>query len=115
MGGTVIGVVADRAPERLAYLVYLDASAPRDGECDLECHSEATRARWANLARLGDDAVIPRPTAHPCGVTDRDDARWINAHMTPHPLRGFTDPVRLRHPDALAGRRTSIACTGRMG
>lgn len=112
MAGTVITAVADRAPERLAHLVYLDASVPRDGECDLDCQPEATRARWANLARLEDYAVIPRPTAHPFGVTDEDDARWITAHLTPHPIRGFTDPIHLRHPDVFAGRRTYIACTG---
>src|SRR5205823_2243207 len=47
MAGTVITVVVDTAPERLAHLVYLDASVPRDGESDLDCQSEATRARWA--------------------------------------------------------------------
>src|SRR3954470_7261900 len=60
MAGTVITAVAGRAPERLAHLVYLDASVPRDGECDLDCHTGETRARWATLARLEDYAVIPR-------------------------------------------------------
>jgi pimeloyl-ACP methyl ester carboxylesterase len=31
--GMVIGGVADRAPERLARLVYLDAFVPEDGDC----------------------------------------------------------------------------------
>jgi pimeloyl-ACP methyl ester carboxylesterase len=111
MAGTVITVVADRAPERLAHLVYLDASVPRDGESDLDCHDEATRARL--LARpLRDGAVVFMQVEHPFGVTDGEDARWVNAHMVPHPLRAFTDPVQLRRPDAFADRRTYIACTG---
>jgi pimeloyl-ACP methyl ester carboxylesterase len=112
MAGTVITVVAEGAPERLAHLVYLDASVPRDGESDLDCHPEATRARWAAGPRLGDYAVVPRPSEQPFGVTDAADARWVNAHLLPHPLRAFTDPVRLRHPEAFAARRTFIACTG---
>jgi pimeloyl-ACP methyl ester carboxylesterase len=112
MAGTVITVVADRAPERLAHLVYLDASVPREGESDLDCQTEATRTRWANGPRRGDYAVVQRPMAHPFGVTDAADARWVNARMTPHPIRAFTDPVHLRQPDAFADRRTYIACTG---
>jgi pimeloyl-ACP methyl ester carboxylesterase len=112
MAGTVITVVADRAPERQAHLVYLDASVPRDGENDLDCQTEATRARWAAGPRLGDYAAVPRAREQPFGVTDAADARWVNAHLVPHPLRAFTDRAQLRHPDAFAERRTFIACTG---
>src|SRR5207253_6592078 len=49
MAGAVIMVVADRAPAPLAHLVYLDASLPRDGESEVECHPEAVQA-WL-LAR----------------------------------------------------------------
>lgn len=115
MAGPVIATVADQVPARLAHLVYLDATVVRDGESDLDCQTAETRVRWATLARLEDHAVIPRSTAHPFGVTDEADARWVNAHLLPHPLRAFTDPVRLRHPAAFADRRTFIACTGRDG
>ena len=111
MAGMVISAVADQAPERLAHLVYLDADVPRDGENDLDCHTAAERAGWATWPRLGDDAIAIPPMAQPFGVTDEADARWVNAHLTPHPLRAFTDPVRLRHRDTFADRRTYIACT----
>jgi hypothetical protein len=41
-----------------------------------------------------------------------EDARWVNAHMVPHPIRAFTDRAQARHPHAFAGRRTYIECTG---
>jgi pimeloyl-ACP methyl ester carboxylesterase len=111
LAGPVIATVADRAPEHLAHLVYLDATVVRDGESDLDCHPEAVRERVLARPRLG-GAVVMTPRAHPFGVTDEADARWVNAHLSPHPLRAFTDRVRLRHPDEFADRRTFIACTG---
>src|SRR5437870_2529652 len=51
MAGTVITVVAESALAQLAYLVYLDASVPRDGENDLDCQPEGVPARWATGPR----------------------------------------------------------------
>jgi pimeloyl-ACP methyl ester carboxylesterase len=43
-GGMVATGVADRAPERLAQLVYLDAFVPRDGQCLFDLLAAETRA-----------------------------------------------------------------------
>ena len=45
-GGMIITGVAERVPERLAQLVYLDADVPADGEnsYDAELYSEEVRA-----------------------------------------------------------------------
>src|SRR5437867_3729519 len=43
-GGMVITGVADRASHRLAHLVYLDATVPRDGQSFLDCSTRESRA-----------------------------------------------------------------------
>ena len=45
-GATVIAGVAEQAPERLAQLIYGDASVPGDGQSDYDCEgaTEAERA-----------------------------------------------------------------------
>lgn len=49
-GGMVIAGVADRVPERLAQLVYLDAAEPQDGQSNYDMAGPETRAEEENLA-----------------------------------------------------------------
>jgi pimeloyl-ACP methyl ester carboxylesterase len=48
-GGMVVSAVADRVPEKIRALVYLDAFVPEDGRCQMDYHppevNEALRAR----------------------------------------------------------------------
>jgi pimeloyl-ACP methyl ester carboxylesterase len=112
MAGMVITGVAERDPERLAHLVYLDADVPRDGESSLDCNGFRGAARAAFVARAGSDGrLTPRPQAHPWGITQAEDAAWVNSKMTPHPIRAFSDPVRVTDPERFAGRRTFVLCS----
>src|SRR5262252_605170 len=54
-GGMVATGVADRAPERLAQLVYLDAFVPRDGQCLFDLLAAETRTRMREAARTVGD------------------------------------------------------------
>ena len=45
-GGMVITGVADRAADRLARIIYVDALLPRDGECLFDVDSPETRVSW---------------------------------------------------------------------
>ena len=55
--------VADRAPERLAQLVYFDAFVPRDAQCLFDLLASETRARRVAIAHL--------PTSEPAGEAAR--------------------------------------------
>jgi pimeloyl-ACP methyl ester carboxylesterase len=112
MAGMVITAVADRAADRLRHLVYLDASVPRDGECDLDCVRPTARAWLEARAAVDGWAIQPVVGTLPFGITDEADAAWVVCHLKPHPLAAFTDPVQVRDPDAFAGARTYILCTG---
>lgn len=86
-GGMVISGVADRMPERIAKLVYLDAVVPNDGDSLVSLRGNA----GATLERATKDGfIVPwwvRPgKEHPIDV--------------PHPVKTFTDRLSLTNPAA---------------
>ncbi len=87
-GGMVATGVADRAPSRIARLVYLDAFVPRNGQSvdDLrgEPHAPGADGRgWL---------VAPTPLPPD---TNAPDAAWIRAHRIPHPRKCFEQRLKL--------------------
>ena len=115
-GGMVITGVADRAPERIGHLVYLDAAIPRDGECLADGSPGVRKFADADM-RLVDGVFLvlwPGPIARAVyGVTDPADLAWMEPRLTPHPYRTFTDPLVLQNPAAVAAiPRTIINCPG---
>ena len=87
-GGMVVTGVADRLPDRVRRVVYLDAFVPDDGESVVSIQGE--RAGWiTEMAREG--LLVP-----PWVPADAPPPKDV-----PQPLRTFTEPVRLTG----AGRR----------
>jgi pimeloyl-ACP methyl ester carboxylesterase len=108
-GGTVITGVADRAPERLAHLVYLDALVPEDGQSWRDTIWPASRAaRDEQIERHG--ALAPA-TLEYFGVAEPADRAWVEPRLTPQPPGTWDDPLRLTNPDAARLPRTYIWCT----
>jgi pimeloyl-ACP methyl ester carboxylesterase len=109
-GGMVATVVADRAPERIVQLVYLDAFVPRDGESLFDLTGAANRERVLVAAREGQGQgwrVPPNPLP---ADTSPADAAWANPRRMMQPVRTFEQAARLggaveRLP------RTYIYCT----
>jgi pimeloyl-ACP methyl ester carboxylesterase len=119
--GAVITGVADRVPERVARLVYVDAFVPSDGESVLSLIPPERRAVMKELVESeGDGWALPRfaeppwdsilPTAW--SITHDADVRWILPRLRPTPFRHFTDPLRLGRPLGDAPRRTYVRCRG---
>ena len=97
--GMVITGVSERAADRLAHLVYLDAYVPRDGESLLDMLGPDAAAFIEQAAQAyGDGWRIPH---------DPPDA----PRRTPHPLKTGQQPVSLTNPAATALPRTFIYCT----
>lgn len=93
-GGMVATGVADRAPERIAQLIYLDAFVPRDGQSLADLVPPAQRDRHRTAAAHGDGwRVPPNPVADD---TSPEDAAWIAGRRAAHPLKCFEQPLRLR-------------------
>jgi len=110
-GGMVIAGVADRAPERIARLIYLDADAPLDGQSEFDLMPAEERAGYEEGARTrGDGWRVPPPFPDPLPPGLPEEVAWAVARMVPHPLATMTQPLRLSHPEP-AVPRTYVYCT----
>jgi pimeloyl-ACP methyl ester carboxylesterase len=110
--GSVVSALADRMPEALRHLVYLDAQLLLSGQ------SPASRAVPARMARYRKIAVetefgpvIPPPGPDGLGVDDPAMAAWVAPRMTPQPLSVYYDTLELGHPLGNGVPATYIACT----
>src|SRR5437763_2529118 len=75
-GGMVATGVADRARDRIAQLVYLDAFVPRDGEALFDIVPPEARQRMLDNAKAGDGwRVPPNPTPPD---TAEADVTWLS-------------------------------------
>jgi pimeloyl-ACP methyl ester carboxylesterase len=116
-GGMIITGVAERMPERLARLVYLDADVPTDGETsyDTELCSEEVRAadRSAAGAAGTPDVILVDPYLSWIGslTSDPADRAWLLPKLVPQPLATYTQPIRVGNPAAAAIPRAFIFCT----
>jgi pimeloyl-ACP methyl ester carboxylesterase len=93
-GGMVITGVADRIPDRIRRLIYLDAFLPVSGEAALDL-ADSIGATYMR-ANVRNGFIVP---------TWVTDLRAIPRDV-PQPVRTFTDTLRLTNP---AARKVSAA------
>jgi pimeloyl-ACP methyl ester carboxylesterase len=114
-GGMVITGAADRVPDRVGKLVYLDAANPRNGQSLVDIAGPVIEmARPSGKVVDGMELVLlPAPGAAAFyGVEDPDDARWMDERLTAHPWRCFEQKLELRNEAALwAIPQFHIVCT----
>jgi pimeloyl-ACP methyl ester carboxylesterase len=114
-GGMVITGVADRAPERIQRLVYLDAAHPYNGQslCDNAPEPMAFTKSGLRVVN-GVDLVLWPDAISPefFGISDPADVAWTAARLTPHPWKCFTQKLILRDEAAVRRiPRTNINCS----
>jgi len=111
-GGAVITGVADRLPERIAQLVYLDAIVPVSGRSALSCLPPETQEIRLRAARATPGGLtIPLPTETMFDLPPGADRDWVARRITPHPLASYTDRIELNHPVGNGRPRLYIRCT----
>lgn len=96
-GGMVITGAADRAPERVSSLVYVDAMVPGHGDSCFGLVSDAERQWYLDV---DDTGAATRP--HP----------FFDARATPHPLAALLQPLHLESDLAHIRHRTYIYAAG---
>ena len=110
--GLVAGQAADRAPDRVAHTVFVDAFLPRDGGSLLDTFPEPQRTdELRQIAENG--GRWPAPDV--AGAADghglsTDQARWLVERLVDHPGRTVSEPAVLNRPLA-EQRATYIACS----
>ncbi|HLZ25537.1 MAG TPA: alpha/beta hydrolase family protein [Ktedonobacterales bacterium] len=110
-GGMVITGVVDRAPERIAHLVYLDTLVPRDGESIASVSPMVFRLLRKQAQAHGDGWQIASHGDY--GVTTEPDRSWVLSKVTAQPLKTYEQPLHLTNPAIVSTKpRTHIDCTG---
>ena len=111
-GGLVIGGVAEKVPERIRRLVYLDAYIPRDNKSafDIIPGLEAIYKKRA-LKEQGREWLVASYTPEKFGVTNPDDVKWMNPRLIPMPWHTHDQPLRITNPKAKILPKSYICCT----
>jgi pimeloyl-ACP methyl ester carboxylesterase len=111
-GGMVITGVAERAPERIRRLVYLDAFVPENGKCLLDYVEQAVPERAAAFRKEGGQlgSVTPPPLSL-WGLVRPEHLAFARQRENAHSFHCFTQPVRLANPQARALPKTFIYCS----
>ena len=108
-GGMVATGAADRAGDRIARLIYVDAYVPENGQCVFDLMPAHMRAAHQEAAQVhGDGWLIPAPA--PPGDTLPADLAWATARRRSHPIRTLTQPLLLKATN-VALPRSYIYCT----
>ena len=94
-GGCVISGVADRIPDRVGALVYLDAFVLEDGQSLHDVLPPPMReAQIEGTQKTGDGWKVPPIPAEAFHV-NAQDLDWVNWQCTMQPLATFQQPLRL--------------------
>jgi pimeloyl-ACP methyl ester carboxylesterase len=104
-GGMVITGVADRAPDRVGKLVYLDAATPRDGQSLVDHAGPVINAVRPYGQTIDGIELVLLPSPHAgrlYGVEDEADLAWMSERLTGHPWQCFEQKLVLSDEDALA-------------
>lgn len=115
--GIVVTGVADRVPERLAQLVYVDSAPVPNGVPWVGLYPpEAQAALQQTVDTSGDGWQLPFPgiegiakDASLAGLSDEDKAQMV-AKASPQPWRSYTRPLTLRNENPPSYGLVAIAC-----
>ena len=123
--GIVVTGVADRIPDRIEQLVYVDSAPFADGMAMVDLYPpDALAALRQTVDQAGDGWRWPFPgfeklaeDASVAGLGEREQAA-IAAKAVPQPWATYTQPLHLQHADAgdaVPYRRVAIACDDMRG
>jgi pimeloyl-ACP methyl ester carboxylesterase len=108
--GMIGTAIADRLPQRLKHLVYVDAVVPRPGESWGGTHASAVREARLAAAAASPDYSFPPPDPSVFGLAGAD-LEWVRRRQTPHPGHPYLAPLDFDPERVAAVPRTFIDCT----
>lgn len=109
-GGLVISGVAERIPDKISSIIFLDAFLPEDGDSLLEKSSPAFKAAIeAAIARK--DISFKAPPAAAFGVAEKDQA-WVNSKTTPQPIGTYPEKATYKGGREKIARKAYIRAKG---
>lgn len=112
-GGAVVTNVADRMPDSLRALVFLDAYIARDGESIIDADPpERQQAIRSRIEETGQGPVLPCPPAVIYGLRSEADREWVDRRQTPHPAATYTQKSTITGAWRTVPKLVYIATTG---
>ena len=109
--GSVVSSVADRMPERLRHLVYLDAQLLQSGQSPADAAPPDLIERYKlGAMETSNGLSVPPNSPGYYGITDPQMAAWLQTKLTPHPFQTYFDKLQLRNPLGNGVPATYIAC-----
>ncbi len=110
--GMVVTGVAEKAADRIAHLVYLDAFLPENGKSLVDYQPPQMLEKFLKMTREEGEGFKLHSLISPeeFGVTDEEDLAWVRPRMNAHPLKTKTDPVHISDPRAARIPRTFVYC-----
>jgi pimeloyl-ACP methyl ester carboxylesterase len=118
--GTVVTAVADRRPQRLNAVVYLDTSPLPDGTAIADVQQPEQRERQLRETKdhgegwqwpVPDRQTLIAGTFGSASGLNEEHLQLIAQRATPHPYATLNSPVRLAHDRPPGVRRAAIFCT----
>jgi pimeloyl-ACP methyl ester carboxylesterase len=117
-GGLVVTGVADRMPERISRLVYLDTAPLPDGVAVIDTYpTEARRYVEQQVEELGEGWRWPMPPREELANfgslegLDDDQLGLLASRATPQPFGTFAQPLRLENPAREELPKLGIVCS----
>jgi pimeloyl-ACP methyl ester carboxylesterase len=111
-GGMVISGVAEKIPEKIRSLVYLDAFVPADGHSLLDMVPAEMQATMRDDARHNGEGYLVTPLSAEHFNVNAKDAAWVDRMCVKHPLACFEQKLHLAGGIGRVPRRTYILATG---
>ena len=108
--GMIGTAIADRMPERLRHLVYVDAVVPKPGESWSSTHASATREARVVAAEGSPDFSFPPPDPAVFGLS-AGQYEWVKRRQTPHPGHTYQAALDFDPRRVAAIPRTFVSCT----
>lgn len=118
-GGLVIGGVAEKVPERIKHLVYLDAYIPQDNKSafDIINYLETISKfqfhdfKERTLKEQGKEWLIKPYKPEEFGVTNPNDIIWMKSRLDPMPWHTHDQTLRITNPTAKTLAKSFICCS----
>jgi pimeloyl-ACP methyl ester carboxylesterase len=93
-GGVVVTGVADRIPDLVKAVVYLDAFVPEDGDNVMDYLGAERQAKILRDCEAHGGIAVAAPPPEFYGV-NQADIEWVRRNLTPHPLGTLQQPIKL--------------------
>ena len=111
-GGIAISGVADRLPQRIRQLIYLDSLLLPSGMTPFsQLSPEVVATRTAAAQAFDGGLSLPAPPPEAFGLLDPEHQAVIADRLTPHPFGCYTSPLHLKHDLGNGLPRNYVVCT----